>query len=286
LTRPTSGCDEEPAAYMEHLRVCEDCWGAWLISRSLDTDGAAQPGDEQIAARAADRTLRALRREAPRPRRTARAAAAAVLLAGTVASAGVYQYRRVTVRKGEAPAAHSNGVAPRSARPAPQASIQRPAVAPAPEPTSATVSSPAVAHRAATSHARFLAERPSIDPAPPVAAVTAAGLFAEAANLRQSGQSAEAIATFQRLQREFPGTPEATVSLISLAEMLADASRPDAALALFDAYLATAPSGPLYPEALHGKARALEKLGRMPEAQSVRRELGQRMPSSPYARER
>ena len=64
--------------------------------------------------------------------------------------------------------------------------------------------------------------------------------------------------------------------------MLADASRPAAALALFDAYLTAVPDGPLYPEALRGKARVLDQLGRGAEADAVRRELKRRMPGSPY----
>jgi hypothetical protein len=303
LTRPTQPCDddrlsrfrrgsqgaEEPATYIEHLRVCDDCWSAWIVWRSLDPEGAAQPGDEEIAARAADRTLRALRREGPRARRTARAAAAIVLLMGTMASAGVYQYRQWTARGGETPTAMLNGTAGGSARPRGPASVERAAVALAPERTPAAVARTPIAHRAAASRASDREDRPPVDPAPfapPASAVTAATLFAEATDLRRSGRSVEALATFRRLQAEFPGTPEATVSLISLAEMLADAARPAGALALFEAYLAIAPSGSLYPEALRGKALVLEQLGRRSEAQSVRRELGHRMPGSLYVPER
>jgi TolA-binding protein len=285
--------------YLEHLRVCDDCWTAWLVWRSLDPEGAAQPGDEEIAARAADRTLRALRREAPGVRRTARAAAAVVLLAGTMASAAVYQYRRWTARGGEAPATTSNGAAARSARARGPASVEHAAIAMGPERTAAALPPAPIAHRAARPEASDLGDRRHVAPAPgdpasltpapfapPASPVTAAVLFAEATDLRRSGRSAGALAAFQRLQAEFPGSAEATVSLISEAEMLADASRPAAALALFEAYLATAPAGSLYPEALRGKARALERLGRGSEAQSVRRELGHRMPGSLYVPER
>ena len=303
MTRPPPPCDddrlswfrrgsqgaEEPAAYMEHLRVCDDCWRAGIVWRSLDSAGAAQPGDEEIAARAADRTLRALRREAPRSPRTARAAAAIVLLVGTMASAAVYQFHQWTARGGEAPAAISNGKAARSARPRGPASVERAAIALAPEGRPAEIGPPRIVHRATPSRANDREDRPPVNPAPfapQASALTAARLFGEATDLRRSGRSAEALAAFRRLQADFPGTPEATVSLISLAEMLADASRPAAALALFEAYLAIAPSGSLYPEALRGKARVLGQLGRSPEAQSVRRELGHRMPGSLYVPER
>jgi len=131
MTRLTGGCDAEGlarvrrgtesaeglATFMEHLRVCEDCWSSWVVWRSLGPEGAAQPGDEEMATHAADRTLRALRREAPRARRTARAAAAAVLLLGTAASAAVYQVHRWTSRHRDTTAARRVEIAARSARP-------------------------------------------------------------------------------------------------------------------------------------------------------------------------
>ena len=113
--------------------------------------------------------------------------------------------------------------------------------------------------------------------------MTAEALFAEATDLRRAGRLAEATAAFRQLQMDFSETPEATVSLVSLAEMLAGGSTPAAALPLFDAYLTSAPQGPLVPEALMGKARVLDRLGRTDEARLVRREVGRRPAGSLYA---
>jgi TolA-binding protein len=267
--------------FKEHLRICDDCWSAWFAWRSLEADGAARPGDEEIAVRAADRALRGLRRETPRARRTARVAAAAILLTATMASAGVYQYHRRATRPGDAPPPQTFSAS--ATRPKPTAVARPPVATPEAEPR-AMVAPPAAAPRAAR---LALRSQPAVEPAPfeaPTSATSTAGaLFAEATDLRRDGRLAEAMAAFRRLQMNFSETPEATVSLVSLAEMLADGSTPAAALPFFDAYLTSAPQGPLVPEALMGKARVLDHLGRTDEARSVRREVGRRPAGSLYA---
>jgi tetratricopeptide (TPR) repeat protein len=109
-----------------------------------------------------------------------------------------------------------------------------------------------------------------------------AALFADATAARSASRPAEAIARFQRLERECSGTPEATVSLVSLGELLVDAHELEPALACFETYLRQALSGPLAPEALAAKARLLERLGQSSEADKVRIQLQHRVPDWPY----
>ena len=179
MKRPTGCCDgdrlalvhrgtegaEGLATFMEHLRVCEDCWSSWLVWRSLDPEGAAQPGDEEIATRSADRTLRALRRQAPRARQTARAAAAAVLLMATAASAGVYQYHRWTSRDRDTTAARQVEIAAHSARPRVATPAARAAVALA-SPFEPPAAPPPLLRRAAPPRALSLGDRRAVEPAP------------------------------------------------------------------------------------------------------------------------
>jgi TolA-binding protein len=116
------------------------------------------------------------------------------------------------------------------------------------------------------------------------AAEGAPAIFARAVKEREQGRTSDAIATFRSLQRRFPGTPQAEVSLVSLADLTLASGDATTALEAFDTYLAVAPSGPLATEALLGKTRALGALGRSREADAARAELSRRYPGSPYAR--
>ena len=89
----------------------------------------------------------------------------------------------------------------------------------------------------------------------------ATALLAEAGRARGEGQLDRAASLYRRLQREFPGTPEALVSTVPLGRLLLDGGSARAALAAFDGYLRGMPRGPLVAEALYGKGRALEALG-------------------------
>jgi len=146
----------------------------------------------------------------------------------------------------------------------------------------AGVSAPA---RAASSD--LLPAPPALEPPPVEVAIAdgAAVLFADAVRARRDGQPQRAIALFRELQRQSPATPEARVSLISLGDLLLG-SGGDAigALAAFDEYLRLQPAGPLLPEALAGRLRALIALGRRSDAEAARRELEARSPGSAYLR--
>jgi TolA-binding protein len=101
---------------------------------------------------------------------------------------------------------------------------------------------------------------------------------------RQEGRFQDAIASFRTLQGQFPDTPPALVSLVSLGDLSLRTGAPSEALASFESYVRRAPSGALVPEALAGEARALKALGRAQESENTWRDLARRFPGSPYAR--
>ena len=180
------------------------------------------------------------------------AAAAALLVCGGSASAAVWWLRQpAPPPEVESPPA----VAARQAAPAP-------ARAPARQPLAAPVATPA---EAAAPRARVLARhtgavQPSqqmVDGVRP----SATALLAEAGRARGEGQLDRAASLYRRLQREFPGTPEALVSTVPLGRLLLDGGSARAALGAFDGYLRGMPRGPLVAEALYGRGRALEALG-------------------------
>ena len=134
---------------------------------------------------------------------------------------------------------------------------------------------------------------PNPEPAPPVvsavpsapraAPTSAADLLSAAGRARRSGKSAEAVELLQSLRSRFPGSPEASASEITLAELQLERGAAAAALGHYDAYLKRSPGGALAPEALWGRAQALARLGRKAEAQKSLSDLVQRYPKSPYA---
>jgi len=180
------------------------------------------------------------------------AAAAALLVGGGSASAAVWWLRQpAPPPEVESPPA----VAARQAAPGP-------ARAPVRQHLAAPVATPA---EAAPPRARVLARhtgavQPSqrmVDGVRP----SATALLAEAGRARGEGQLDRAASLYRRLQREFPGTPEALVSTVPLGRLLLDGGSARPALAAFDGYLRGMPRGPLVAEALYGKGRALEALG-------------------------
>lgn len=122
------------------------------------------------------------------------------------------------------------------------------------------------------------AEPPAKEPA------TASKLFGEANQARRSGDVGRASGLYHLLQDQFPGSPEAELSRVTLALLLLDSGDAQGALSGFERYLAGASRG-LEAEALVGRARALGRLGRRDLEASAWREVQRKYPQSIYGRQ-
>ncbi|MET0791702.1 MAG: tetratricopeptide repeat protein [Polyangiaceae bacterium] len=124
-------------------------------------------------------------------------------------------------------------------------------------------------------NARVEAAPPRLDPA--------AALFADANRARRDGNADRAVALYRSLQSRYPSSSESELSRALLAQLLLDRGSPEAALAGFDRYLA-ADAPVLSAEALVGRARALEQLGKSAQAIAAWREIQTRFAGSVHAR--
>lgn len=111
----------------------------------------------------------------------------------------------------------------------------------------------------------------------------AAALFADANRARRDGNLDRAVSLYRSLQSRYPRSSESELSRALLARLLLDRGNPEAALAGFDRYLAQG-SAALGAEALVGRARALEQLGRTAQAIAAWREVQSRFAGSVHAR--
>ena len=92
-----------------------------------------------------------------------------------------------------------------------------------------------------------------------------------------------AVALYRALQSRYPSSSESELSRALLAQLLLERGNPEAALAGFDRYLADE-SPVLSAEALVGRARALEQLGKSTQAAAAWRQVQSRYPGSVHAR--
>jgi TolA-binding protein len=111
-----------------------------------------------------------------------------------------------------------------------------------------------------------------------------AQLFAEANQARRAGQVGRASGLYHLLQEQYPGSSEAELSRVTLSTLLLNGGDASGALSGFERYLA-GPSRVLEAEALVGRARALERLGRRQLEGAAWREVLRRFPGSVYARQ-
>ena len=138
--------------------------------------------------------------------------------------------------------------------------LSAPAVAAFPTDVSASPADPAAPH---------------VDPA--------ASLFADANRARRDGNVDRAVALYHSLQTRFPSSSESELSRALLAQLLLDRGSPEQALAGFDRYLAEG-APVLSAEALVGRARALEQLGKPEQAAAAWKQVQSRFPGSVHAR--
>ena len=109
-----------------------------------------------------------------------------------------------------------------------------------------------------------------------VSAVTGVGTAA-------ADDKAHARKRYEELLRRFPESREGTMARISLGRLeLDDFSRPKVALRYFDAYLAGSGKRALAGEALVGRARALQTLGRAQDERQTWQTLLDEHPSSAH----
>jgi hypothetical protein len=113
---------------------------------------------------------------------------------------------------------------------------------------------------------------------------SAAKLFGEANQARRSGNVGRASGLYHLLQDQYPGSPEAELSRVTLALLLLDNGDAQGALSGFERYLAGSSRG-LEAEALVGRARALARLGRRDLEAAAWREVQQKYPRSIYGRQ-
>jgi hypothetical protein len=97
---------------------------------------------------------------------------------------------------------------------------------------------------------------------------SATELLERARDLRAGGHYRDAHGAYQRLLREYGGSAEARVALVSLGELqLSQLGDAGAALRSFEAYLRG--GGALRQEASYGRIRALRRLGKLREAEAA-----------------
>ena len=238
----------------------------------------AEAEDDALIARLADRVAGDRPAVGRRRRTTAIAVAAGAAL--LVAAGGAAAWVSVHGRPSGSPV---SDVAPRHAAARPAAASATVPVRPLSDEArvrrhdTAAVTAPAARRRAAHADHREPAET-----APTEATPTAAELFAAANAARRARDLRGAVDRYFALERRFPDSEEALVSLVSAGDVLSRLGEPDAALRAFDRYLARRPDGSLAPEALFGRARSLQKLGREADEAAAWRRLLRAFPGSIY----
>jgi TolA-binding protein len=259
-----------------HLHACAACRLEDRVGADFDAIGAVRPGDDVRDARLADAVARQLGTGTTPRRRAVRATAlVACLLLATGAAASAALGLRASRHAVPVDALGAAAVVPVVSSASPGAlDIPSPDVA-APGPPAAVQAPRPVAPvvRPATAHAD--------PPAPPVSNETASSIFEAANGERRRNHFTTALSLYDELQRRFPASNEAHVSHVSLGRLLLERGLWADAVPQLDAYLAS--GGTLAPEALFGKARALDALGQRADAEAAWRELLAMAPESVYA---
>ncbi|MGC4089942.1 MAG: outer membrane protein assembly factor BamD [Polyangiaceae bacterium] len=256
----------EELALGAHLEQCEDCRLLRDIGADFDSLGPTLDDGQRIE-RLAARVAARPRKRLGRIGRGVLLAACLSLLTGVAAAAiGWYQGRSTPAPQAAAPGA-SLLHAPR----------ELPSVVPSSE-SVAELDQDALAAPASATPSASAARSSSS-----TVSLTAAQLFRKANDLRRSGNAKQAITSYRALERDFPASAEATLSAVSLGGLLLNRGMAGSALLEYERYLRAAPNGALAAEALYGRARSLQGLGRVSEERSAWQQLLSRFPNAAYA---
>jgi TolA-binding protein len=239
------------------------------LGARFDAEDAAAPLDPTSTARVVERLLARPRLPPPaqrRPRRSPWVVVGASLFAASLAAAAIVG---VTSRQWN-----------QASRPSSPSALPRAVPAPSAHFNPAAVQVPDASARAeADSLPRPVV---SVEPPPASPSATAAELLSAAGRARRSGEPARAITLLESLRARYPGSPEARASDITLGKLQLERGSSAAALRSFERYLAHSPAGSLAPEALWGRAQALERTGNPSAARQSLADLIKRYPASPY----
>jgi TolA-binding protein len=273
-SRGSSLSPVERRALDAHLGVCDLCRAAVVLG-ALHDELPDLPSDDDAAvvARLAGRVVARATRRPARARGFAVAAGVALLAVAGVAAAWV-SARRL-----------ANAPAHIVERASPPTAPQIASIATAMHATAPVAGPPA----ASDGHRRRVpqGERAASARSARVETPEPDGpdrLFAQANATRGAGDLREAAERYEQLERRYPDSPEANVSLVSAGDLLARLGDPAAALDRFDRYLARNVRGALAPEALFGRARCLRELGRRQDEADAWRALVASFPGSLYDR--
>lgn len=174
-----------------------------------------------------------------------------------------------------------------SSLPGPDAASARPSARRRAEPDAPTPATPPLAAAAVQTlepaPQRTTSRTPRVNGAPATEeALTAAQLFSDANQARRASNSARATQLYRLLQRKFPASQEAQLSLVTLGSLQLNGGNAAGALATFNRYLNRGGRS-LEAEALYGQAQALRRLGRTGEERRAWERLLARYPGSGYA---
>jgi TolA-binding protein len=305
---------ERLRSHLERCEVCRFEYAARLDFQAEALDLGAMPPPalplRPLSSTPSERQVQSPRGAAPAPRRRARRTllvvglAAAALISASAALAASVTGRAPWRALGALFAEPSgSAVATSPSRPekrlkpaAPAVATAAPPVAASPEPSETapqkaeapwrlevTRRAPVSAPRAPAGAERRSADS-FIDEAPPKESLSATKLFSDANQARRTGDVGRATSLYHLLQEQYPASPEASLSRVTLALLQLDSGDAQAALAGFERYLSGSSRG-LEAEALVGRARALGRLGRRDAEVSAWREVQRRYPSSVYGRQ-
>jgi TolA-binding protein len=244
---------------------------ALLEAAAADLAADARPdtGDDALIARVIEGAItrtNAAGAQDPRRRRRSTVSAGLLVAAVLVATSGAFalMHRARTVRRAPNPSPSAEAT-PTGLR------VRSPAAEEVASPTEASSLQGLQGQGASSAHG---------SPASPPE-LTAQELFAQANETRRHGEATAAVRQYMALQRRFPRSPEASLSLVALGRLYLDRmGEPARALAQFDEYLAGRGDGELSEEALVGRAIALQQLGRTAEERRAWRSLLAAFPNS------